>query len=248
MPSTCSLLSLRSYETYNCSHSHDFAQLVFPINGIMELQTGNHFGLVHTNTAAFVAPHEIHCFAASRGNRFLVLDLKEPNFIANTQLTPAFLELPTATLKFLHFVQSYLLQENTDDSSDYLVQNLLLKLLSQTLMPTVDTRVLQVKQWIDNHFVLPIHIETLTKICHLSASQLQRRFKKMTGQTIAEYWRAQKLSHAQILLGTEQLSIEAIAYQLGYENLSAFSRRFTQTFGYSPSQWREMTLAAKKMR
>lgn len=171
-------LSLRSYATEHCSHSHDFAQLVLPINGIMELKNGVYSGVVHSNTAAFIAPGAIHCFAASRENLFLIADLTTPNALFNANLVPAFLTLTTTTLKFLHFTQSYLLQEEKDSFSDYLIQNLLFKLVSQVLAPVLDNKVLLVKQWIDNHIAAPIHIEGLTQLCHLSISQLQRRFKK----------------------------------------------------------------------
>ncbi|ARG96939.1 helix-turn-helix domain-containing protein [Legionella micdadei] len=241
-------LSLRSYETYHCSHSHDFAQLVLPIQGVLELKNGCQSGLVRDNTAAFIAPNSIHSFAASRKNQFLVVDLKAPNSILNENLMPAFPTLTTSAIKFLHFAQNYLLQKDSDGFSDYLIQNLLFKLVSQSLTPVLDPKVLKVTQWINNNFAAPINLEGLTHLCHLSTSQLQRRFKKMTGQTVAEYWRMKKLSQAQLLLSTETLSISSIAYQLGYENVSAFSRCFAHTFGQSPSQWREMMLNANNMR
>ncbi|MXG06402.1 helix-turn-helix domain-containing protein, partial [Escherichia coli] len=50
------------------------------------------------------------------------------------------------------------------------------------------------------------------------------------------------------LLSQKNCSIEAIAFEVGYENLPAFSRRFSKVFGESPSQWRAKALTAKKMR
>ncbi len=239
-------LDLRSYSAEISSHSHDFAQFVLPIRGVMELQTGCHFGVVDKRKAAFIAAGETHSFSASRDNRFLVVDLKEQFLISDLSQLPPFLTLTATTDKFLNFVQSYLHHKNRDLFADNLVQQLLLKLLAPLFISNQDQVVLKAKHWIDKNFALPINIAKLTQICHLSTSQLQRRFKKSTGTTISDYWRKKKLSQAQLLLGTN-LSIEAIAYQVGYENLSAFSRRFSQIFSLSPSQWREMTLAAHKM-
>ena len=74
------------------------------------------------------------------------------------------------------------------------------------------------------------------------------QFKQVIGCGIAEYWRMKKLHHAKRLLSQRNFSIEAIAFEVGYENLPAFSRRFSSVFGVSPSQWRAKTLTAKKMR
>lgn len=241
-------LSLRSYQTEIASHNHDFAQLVLPIRGTMELKTGCHSGMVSTNTAAFIAPYERHCFAASQENLFLVVDIKTPNLLSHATLIPSFLTLNPTTKKFLSFAQSYLLQEEHDFFSDYLIQNLLFKLLGQPLVGIEDRCVLKAQAWIEQHFAMPIDINKLSQLCNLSNSQLQRRFKRSTGQGLAEYWRSKRMLKAQQLLASEDLSIENIAYEVGYENLPAFSRRFSQTFAMTPSQWREMMLTAKTMR
>lgn len=241
-------LSLRSYQTEIASHSHDFAQLVLPISGALELQTGCHTGIVSTNTAAFIAPYEEHCFAASKENLFLVVDIKTPSLRSHATRMSSFLRVTPTTKKFLSFAQSYLMHEEHDAFCDYLVENLLFKLLGQTVASIEDHYVSKAKSWIEKHLAMPIDINKLSQVCHLSSSQLQRRFKRSTGQSLAEYWRHKRMLKAQQLLVSEHLSIETVAYEIGYENLPAFSRRFSQTFGMTPSQWREMMLTAKTMR
>ena len=82
----------------------------------------------------------------------------------------------------------------------------------------------------------------------MSISQLQRRFKQMMGCGIADYWRTKKLQQDQCLLSIKHSAIEALAFEIGYENASAFSLQFSQVFGESPSQWRAKRLNATKMR
>ncbi|MBA2709656.1 MAG: helix-turn-helix transcriptional regulator [Tatlockia sp.] len=241
-----SALSLRSYSTHSKSHSHDFAQFVLPFQGTMELNNGCHRGIVHRRSAAYIAPGQTHSFAASQDNCFLVFDIKEPLLINKTNQLPPFISLTATTEKFLSFVQSYIQENKADFFRDYLIENLLLNLLSP-LISMNDQAALKARLWIDKHFDNPVNLEKLTETCHLSLSQLQRRFKQATGQTLSEYWREKRLSHAQLLLGTSSYSIEKIAYLVGYANISAFSRRFTLRFGHSPTQWREMTFSAKKM-
>jgi AraC-like DNA-binding protein len=46
---------------------------------------------------------------------------------------------------------------------------------------------------------------------------------------------------AKDLLGTTDLSVQAVANRIGYESEAAFSRAFKRAFGSSPTHWRAMT-------
>ena len=105
---------------------------------------------------------------------------------------------------------------------------------------------MKAKHWIDLYFADSVDVSRVAKQYYLSVSQLQRRFKQTMGCGMAEYWRMKKLHHAKQWLIQKQGSIEAIAYEVGYENLPAFSRRFSQAFGESPSQWRLNALNSKE--
>ncbi|OCH98809.1 hypothetical protein A8135_10935 [Legionella jamestowniensis] len=239
------LFSLRSYTKETCSHSHDFSQLVLPLKGRLELETGGEAGLVDEETAAYVRADTRHCFASSEDNLFLVVDLPDTCTEWKTHKLPSFLNLNPALKKYLEFAHCYL-----ENYSNHLADLSLYQLL-MSLLPvdwTTDRSVVLAKSWIDKHLATPVDIDRLARHCYLSKSQLQRRFKLNTGFTLAEYWRLKKLEYAQQLLINSNLCIEEIAYQVGYENLSAFSRRFHQMYGISPTQWRMMNIKAKSMR
>jgi AraC-like DNA-binding protein len=119
---------------------------------------------------------------------------------------------------------------------------------ANSFSPEPDPVVIKAKHWIDVHFTASVDVSRVAKHCYLSISQLQRRFKQVIGCGLAEYWRMKKLHHAKKLLSQKKCSIEAIAFEVGYENLPAFSRRFSKVFDESPSQWRTKALTAKKMR
>lgn len=82
-----SYMELRSYHQESCSHTHNFAQLVLPIAGSMELEVGNLSNIVDNNTGVYIAPDERHCFAGSRENLFLVIDLAaDDDFLSKRDL------------------------------------------------------------------------------------------------------------------------------------------------------------------
>ncbi|KTD76585.1 helix-turn-helix domain-containing protein [Legionella waltersii] len=240
-------IDLRSYRTESCSHAHDFAQFVLPVTGSMELEVGNYSGLVNDDIGVYIAPNDVHCFAGSQNNRFLVIDVNPKNQPHDGHFESATLHLTTSTKKLIQFVHHYLENNERDFFTDSLVNQLVFHFAVNSFSPEQDSLVMKAKQWIDLYFAYSVDVTKVAKHCYLSVSQLQRRFKQAMGCSIAEYWRMRKLHHAKRLLAQRNLSIEAIAFALGYENLPAFSRRFSKVFGTSPSQWRTKALSAKKM-
>ena len=241
-------IDLRSYHTENCSHAHDFAQLVLPVSGSMELEVGHYAGVVNDDIGVYIAPNEQHCFAGSQKNLFLVIDVITTSHFCDERSKSNTLNLTTSTKKFIQFTHHYLTHNERDFFTDSLINQLLFHFTANSFSPEPDPMVMKAKHWIDAYFTASVDISRVAKHCHLSTSQLQRRFKQVIGCSLAEYWRMNKLHHAKRLLSQKNCSIEAIAFEVGYENLPAFSRRFSKVFYESPSQWRTKALTAKKMR
>lgn len=242
-------IDLRSYHTESCSHAHDFAQLVLPVLGSMELEVGGHYsGVVNDDVGVYIAPNEQHCFAGSQKNLFLVIDVATKNHLHDEHFESNILNLTTSTKKLIQFTHHYLAHNERDFFADSLINQLLFHFAASSFSPEPDPVVLKAKQWIDFYFADSVDVSRVAKHCYLSVSQLQRRFKRAMGCGLAEYWRMKKLHHAKRLLSQRHFSIETIAFEIGYENLSAFSRRFSNVFGESPSQWRAKALTAKNMR
>ncbi|WP_454780727.1 helix-turn-helix domain-containing protein [Legionella sp. WA2022007384] len=240
-------MELRSYHTESCSHSHDFAQWVLPLSGSMELEAGYYSGVVDNHVGVFIAPNERHCFAGSRENLFLVIDVPTQNHLLEERGSHAF-DLTANIKKLIYFTHHYLADHEGDIFADSLINQLLIHFATKSCSPELDHVAIKAKNWIDLNFANPVDVSNVAQYCYLSVSQLQRRFKLALGCSMGEYWRFKKLHHAQKLLSSKDCSIEAIALAVGYENVSAFSRRFSNVFGDSPSQWRIKALSAHKMR
>lgn len=215
-------MQLCTYDAENCTHIHDYCQWVLPLAGSLELEIANKAGIVTMDHGAFIAPYERHCFASKNENLFLVLDVMPNNNWVNNIVMPRFWSLTPTLKKFLQFAKFFLVQEGSNSISNFMVQDFLLKLLSQIFLADHDNKVLLAKNWLDTNFASPIDINRVAKHVYLSASQLQRRFKRVMGQGIAEYWRAIRLQHAQMLLNTQKLPIEVIANKVGYEKSGHF--------------------------
>lgn len=66
-------MELRSYNIESCSHTHEFAQLVLPVTGSMEIEMGHHADLINDHFGVYIAPNDRHCFSGSQNNLFLVI-------------------------------------------------------------------------------------------------------------------------------------------------------------------------------
>lgn len=77
-------------------------------------------------------------------------------------------------------------------------------------------------------------VQELTRQLGSSRSQVFRKLKALTGKSIALYIRSYRLHQAKILLQKGALTVSEVAYEVGYTNLSYFSRSFVEEFGFSP--------------
>lgn len=78
----------------------------------------------------------------------------------------------------------------------------------------------------------------------MSNSQLYRKLKALTGESIAVYIRSVRLQQARQLLVETDLKISEIAYEVGFKDLAYFSKCFTKKFGQTPKKFRQGTRTA----
>ncbi len=85
-------------------------------------------------------------------------------------------------------------------------------------------------------FSQPLEIDALAKKACMSRSRFYIEFKKQLGCTPGEYLQQIRLKHAAEKIRSG-CSISETCYEIGYGDLSHFSRRFTQFYGLSPRQY-----------
>ncbi|MCK4864106.1 MAG: AraC family transcriptional regulator N-terminal domain-containing protein [Gammaproteobacteria bacterium] len=93
-----------------------------------------------------------------------------------------------------------------------------------------------VLNYIEQHLAEPLDIELLTKQACMSRSRLYTEFKKQLGCSPCELQQQLRLKEAAKRFGAGE-SITKVCYDLGFSNLSHFSRRFRQFFGKSPREY-----------
>ncbi|MDR3653385.1 MAG: AraC family transcriptional regulator [Paludibacter sp.] len=95
----------------------------------------------------------------------------------------------------------------------------------------------KVKEQMLEHLETPPVINELAICASMSPSKLKRLFKQIFGNSIFSYYQEFRMQEAARLLKEEKLSVSDVGYQLGFTNLSHFSRVFTEHTGMKPKQY-----------
>lgn len=72
----------------------------------------------------------------------------------------------------------------------------------------------------------------------LSASQLRKQFRMITGFSPIQFLRQARLNAARAFLETTLLNVKQIHFEVGINDPSHFSRSFKEMFGFAPSEYR----------
>lgn len=84
----------------------------------------------------------------------------------------------------------------------------------------------------------PISLRDMSRVAYLSEFHFNRVFHQITGLPPAKFISAMRLNEAKRLLLNTGLSITDICFEVGYNSLSTFTRRFTQRVGLGPREFR----------
>lgn len=95
----------------------------------------------------------------------------------------------------------------------------------------------QIKEQMLENLANPPLIQELASGANMSPTKLKRVFKQIFGNSIFSYYQGFRMKEAARLLKEEKLSVSDVGYQLGFTNLSHFSRIFEEHIGMKPKQY-----------
>lgn len=101
--------------------------------------------------------------------------------------------------------------------------------------------------FIANKYSEPITIQDIADFCNLDRSYLCKIFKHATNYSPKEYLIFFRIKKAKQLLKKTDMSIQYIAYSVGYKDAFNFSKLFKKKTGLSPVQYREKYLSQQNI-
>ncbi len=93
--------------------------------------------------------------------------------------------------------------------------------------------------YLEQHLDEAVTLEELTGLADLSASTLNRAFRRAVGLPPLAYHLRLRIRRAGDLLRTTDLSVTEVAGQTGFDDANYFARQFRNTMGMSPSAYRK---------
>lgn len=97
-------------------------------------------------------------------------------------------------------------------------------------------RIRQTMEFIRQHHAKRIEISTLAELAGMSLTTFHRRFKTVSGVSPLQYQKQVRLHEAKRCLVAREGSAASVAYRVGYESASQFSREYRRLFGLPPLQ------------
>jgi transcriptional regulator GlxA family with amidase domain len=102
-----------------------------------------------------------------------------------------------------------------------------------------DEQVLMAQELIEHNATENFIIEDICKKVSLGRRTFERRFKKCTGNSVAEYIQRVKVEYAKKQLESAAGTVNEIIYNVGYNNADAFRRVFKKHTDLTPVDYRK---------
>ncbi len=101
-----------------------------------------------------------------------------------------------------------------------------------------DEPVKKAQDFIEKNFQDKITVDQLAAMLAVGRRNLERRFKKATSNTIAEYIQRVKMEAAKMSFESSRENVNEVMYNVGYTDPKAFRVTFKRITGLSPMQYR----------
>jgi AraC-like DNA-binding protein/quercetin dioxygenase-like cupin family protein len=217
----------KSYSKEFRSHHHEFGQILFPLQGSLDIQTNVQEVTLNPDHCLYLPPKFDHHYRSIDRNEFLILEIPAHYLPVDTSSMYMQLNEQWASIRYLLLEEAESPENRTSLMS--LARYVSTK-LQQSHSPSVD--------YIHKHFKNPIRLETLAEIEHYHPAYYSAWFKKKHGMSPKAYISELRLKEAKHLLMSTGWSMSRISEEVGFENASSFTRWFVRCERISPQQYR----------
>lgn len=109
-----------------------------------------------------------------------------------------------------------------------------------------DAAILKVQHWMQATGGKEAGLSMLSERAGMEERTFLRRFHKATGLTSTDYAQRLRVSKARELLQFGSLSVDAIAWEVGYRDLAGFRKVFLRIVGLTPGEYRKRFRASPR--
>lgn len=241
---------------FNVPHQHEFCEILYIVHGNGTVVLDGVSSEVTGGDLIIINPKVLHEEKSNPDSPLNFVFIAANNFqIGNME--PNFLLAPNArpiinSQKYKYKIESLFTDIISETSgmitfyaemSIYLVNALILLILRMLLVDNqpndISRECKKVKEYIDQNYILPITLDTLSESVYISKHHFAHLFKQQTGVSPIKYLITCRIEEATRLLVETNYSIAKVASMVGYEDPVYFSQIFKHTKGVSPMAYRK---------
>jgi len=95
-------------------------------------------------------------------------------------------------------------------------------------------RIARAVGWLRDRYAEQVRVDELAKMARMSPSAFHRGFQSVTAMSPIQFQKQLRLQEARVRLLSDHRDIAGVAYAVGYESPSQFSRDYKRLFGAAP--------------
>jgi len=107
----------------------------------------------------------------------------------------------------------------------------------QTINSADAERLMHIRNVVISDLSVPPILRELAQVAAMSETKLKQLFKQTFGTSIYTYYQQARMEEAAFLLKQGRHSVGEVGYELGFSNLSHFSRVFEKHYGLTPKRF-----------
>ena len=248
------------------AHRHDFYQIFWMTRDASSFNIDFHHLPVEAFTLVFVPPGAVHTFGVKSRATGFILSFQEDFLEAEGHVVDLFLECPPldpaqirsvlpvrgAAIEFVHSYCERMYEEFNSKRVGYRSATAaLLRLLfveirrclaAQSTSSSFRKYSSLTARFLRKLNARPYQLTTASEIAKLlgvSRSWLNQLVRQETARNLTDHLQGRLILESKRLLAHSDLNVSEIAYELGFEDPSYFTRLFRQVEGLSPRKFRE---------
>ncbi len=203
----------------------------------------------------FPAKREIQyvvvAIAAERLRTILSIDTPNATIKTITEENASFLFFESLDTEMQHLLKNIVSVDMSDSLNNFYLQikiqelmyllfnKLLLRENSQfkSINSSDVEKLMSIRNGILNNLSTPPVLSELAALASMSETKLKQLYKQTFGDTIYNYYQRARMEKAAFLLKQARHSVSEVGYELGFTNLSHFSRLFAKYYGVTPKKY-----------
>ncbi|MCV6999700.1 AraC family transcriptional regulator [Mycolicibacterium alvei] len=225
-------------------HSHEVHQIEYALHGVVEVETDAAHYLLPPQQAAWI-PAGLQHQAVMNPDVKTVAVMFDPQLIADPGDRARIIAVsPLIREMMIYGLRWPVDRPHGDDTSDTFFRTLA-NLVADALdheaplsLPTSDHPIVAAALAYTKEHLASVTAEDVSRAVAVSERTLRRLFAKTIGISWRTYLLHARMLRAMALLAGPDQSVQATATAVGFENLSSFTRCFSQFCGETPSAYR----------